>query len=132
MSNIELLAQRKQILGKAHLFYREPIQIVRGQGVLLYDQHDREYIDMYNNVPCVGHGNPAVVAAMQNQMAELNVHSRYLHEGIVAFGQRLLSHHAEALNSIVFACSGTEAVEVALMTPNSLRRDDARLTVCDK
>ncbi len=116
MSNIELLAQRQQILGKAHLFYREPIQIVRGQGVLLYDQYDREYIDMYNNVPCVGHGNPAVVAAMQNQMAELNVHSRYLHEGIVAFGQRLLSHHAEALNSIVFACSGTEAVEVALMT----------------
>ncbi|MBT3425094.1 MAG: aspartate aminotransferase family protein [Gammaproteobacteria bacterium] len=116
MSNSELLAKREQILGKAQLFYREPVQIVRGQGVLLYDQHDQQYIDMYNNVPCVGHGNPSVVAALQQQMAELNVHSRYLHPGIIDFGKRLLDHHADHLDSIVFSCSGTEAVEVALMT----------------
>lgn len=116
MSNLELLAKREQILGKAQLFYREPVQIVRGQGVLLYDQHDRQFIDMYNNVPCVGHGNPTVVAALQHQMAELNVHSRYLHPGIIDFGERLLDYHADHLDSIVFSCSGTEAVEVALMT----------------
>ena len=116
MSNSELLQKREQILGKAQLFYREPVQIVRGQGVYLYDQHDRRFIDMYNNVPCVGHGNPKVVAALQQQMAELNVHSRYLHGGIIDFGKRLLDYHADHLDSIVFSCSGTEAVEVALMT----------------
>jgi 4-aminobutyrate aminotransferase-like enzyme len=69
---------------------------------------------MYNNVPCVGHANPLVVEAMQEQMGTLNVHSRYLHDGILDYAERLLALHHDKLNSIVFACSGTEASEIAL------------------
>ncbi|HTR83626.1 MAG TPA: aminotransferase class III-fold pyridoxal phosphate-dependent enzyme, partial [Reyranella sp.] len=44
----------------------------------------------------------------------LNVHSRYLHEGIVAFAERLAALHGPTIESVVFSCSGTEANEVAL------------------
>ena len=69
---------------------------------------------MYNNVPCVGHANPHVVEAMARQQATLNVHSRYLHEGIVALAERIAALHGPAIESVVFSCSGTEANEVAL------------------
>jgi 4-aminobutyrate aminotransferase-like enzyme len=65
-------------------------------------------------VPCVGHANAAVVKAMAGQQATLNVHSRYLHEGVVGFAERLADLHHKDIESVVFSCSGTEAVEVAL------------------
>jgi len=65
-------------------------------------------------VPCVGHANSAVVKAMAEQQATINVHSRYLHEGIVTFAERLAGLHHDGIESVVFSCSGTEAVEVAI------------------
>ena len=110
-----LAARRDKALGAgARLFYREPLHIVRGEGAYLYDAAGKRYVDMYNNVPCVGHGNPAVVEAMTRQQATLNVHSRYLHEGIISFAERLTALHGGTIESVVFGCSGTEAIEVAL------------------
>src|SRR5678810_605634 len=116
MSSATLAARRDRALGAgAPLFYNAPLHIVRGEGVYLFDADGRRYLDMYNNVPCVGHANPDVVAAMARQQATLNVHSRYLHEGIVAFAERLCALHTKArIESVVFTCSGTEANEVAL------------------
>ena len=53
-----LTGRRDRALGaSAPLFYREPIHLVRGEGAALFDAHGRRYVDMYNNVPCVGHAN---------------------------------------------------------------------------
>ena len=115
MSTTTLAARRDRALGAgAPLFYDKPLHIVRGEGTYLFDNAGRRYVDMYNNVPCVGHGNPHVVEAMARQQAELNVHSRYLHEGIVALAERIAALHGPAIESVVFSCSGTEANEVAL------------------
>ncbi|HEY6434320.1 MAG TPA: aminotransferase class III-fold pyridoxal phosphate-dependent enzyme, partial [Acetobacteraceae bacterium] len=115
MSLQQLVDRRDRALGAGTpLFYNEPLHIVRGEGVYLYDADGRRYIDMYNNVPCVGHANPHVVAAMTRQQSTLNVHSRYLHEGIIEFAERLLGLHGPAIESVIVSCSGTEAVEVAL------------------
>ena len=111
----KLLERRQQALGAgAQLFYTEPLHIVRGDGVELFDADGRRYIDMYNNVPCVGHGNTRVAEAMAAQQATLNVHSRYLHEGIVSFAERLVALHHDGIESAVISCTGTEAVEVAM------------------
>jgi 4-aminobutyrate aminotransferase-like enzyme len=110
-----LLARRRRALGEGMpLFYDEPLHIVRGEGAYLFDADGRRYVDMYNNVPCVGHGNAAVVEAMARQQATLNVHSRYLHEGIIEYAERLTALHGPAIESVVFSCSGTEANEVAV------------------
>jgi 4-aminobutyrate aminotransferase-like enzyme len=115
MAKDSLQRRRDLALGSGtELFYDTPLEIVRGEGVYLYDRDGRRYVDMYNNVPCVGHANPAVVQAMAEQQATVNVHSRYLHEGIVAFAERLVGLNHESIESVVFSCSGTEAVEVAI------------------
>jgi 4-aminobutyrate aminotransferase-like enzyme len=115
MSSTTLAARRDRALGAgAPLFYNAPLHIVRGEGVHLFDADGRRYVDMYNNVPCVGHADPTVVEAMARQQGTLNVHSRYLHEGIVAFAERLAALHGPSIESVVFSCSGTEANEVAL------------------
>jgi 4-aminobutyrate aminotransferase-like enzyme len=115
MTTQEIMARRDRAMGTgAPLFYNTPLHIVRGDGVYLYDADGREYVDMYNNVPCVGHANPHVVEAMTRQQSTLNVHSRYLHEGIIEFAERLAALHGPKIESVIVSCSGTEAVEVAL------------------
>jgi 4-aminobutyrate aminotransferase-like enzyme len=115
MADTSLMARREQALGAgAPLFYASPLHIVRGEGAYLFDAAGRRYVDLYNNVPCVGHAHPAVVEAMARQQATLNVHSRYLHEGVVALAERLTGLHGPQIQSVVFSCSGTEANEIAL------------------
>ena len=112
----DLLARRERLLGIGiATFYQDPVHIVRGEGVWLHDADGRRYLDLYNNVPCVGHAHPHVVEAMQRQTETLNVHSRYLHEGILDYAERLTALHAGPLSTAVFTCSGTEANEVAIM-----------------
>ena len=112
---MDLLARRNAALGAgAPLFYDVPLHIVRGADVYVYDHDGRRYVDMYNNVPCVGHANPRVAEAMARQQATLNVHSRYLHEGVVEFAERLAALHGPQIESVILSCSGTEANEVAL------------------
>jgi 4-aminobutyrate aminotransferase-like enzyme len=110
-----LIQRRDRAFGAgAPLFYDQPIEVVRGEGVFLFDVEGRRYVDMYNNVPCVGHCHPKVVEAVTRQAATLNVHSRYLNESAIAFAERLTALHGPQIESVLFSCTGTEANEVAL------------------
>ncbi len=115
MTTNALMDRRDHLLGAgAPIFYDTPVNIVRGEGVWLYDDRGRRYLDMYNNVPCVGHCHPHVVEMMHSQAQTLNVHSRYLNEEVLDYAERLANLHADQLTSTVFTCTGTEANEVAL------------------
>ncbi|MBT5432900.1 MAG: aminotransferase class III-fold pyridoxal phosphate-dependent enzyme [Rhodospirillaceae bacterium] len=116
MSDTEaMIARRNRLLGPAYrLFYDEPLHLVKGKGVWLIDPQGRRYLDTYNNVPHVGHSHPAVVAAVQSQMAELNTHTRYLHDTILDYAETLLATFEPELDTAQFCCSGTEANELAL------------------
>jgi 4-aminobutyrate aminotransferase-like enzyme len=115
VSVTELLNRRDRSLGTgAELFYSDPIELVRGDGAHLFDRAGRRYVDFYNNVPAVGHGNARVADAISLQQRTLNVHSRYVHEGVIAYAERLAALHDPAIESFVFSCSGTEANEVAI------------------
>ena len=110
----ELRTRRERAMGKSPLFYRQPVHLVRGEGVWLYDDQGRRYMDAYNNVPCVGHCHPRVVEALHGQAATLNTHSRYLSEVVVDYSERLMELHGDPLSMLQMCCTGTEAVEVAL------------------
>lgn len=89
----EMISKREKYLGGAYrLFYRKPLNIVRGEGDYLWDDEGNKYLDMYNNVAGVGHCNPAVVEAVTEQMKTLNTHTRYLHEKILDYSEELLEH----------------------------------------
>lgn len=110
-----LLERRERLLGPAYrLFYREPLHLVRGEGVWLYDADGKKYLDMYNNVPHVGHCHPQVVEAICKQMATLNTHTRYLHENVIEYAERLTAKFPDALDTAMFCCTGSEANELAL------------------
>ena len=87
---------------------------MRGEGVWLYASDGRRYLDCYNNVPHVGHCNPDVVAALTAQASTLNIHTRYLHETIVDYGERLTATLDDALSMVIFVCTGSEANDQAL------------------
>jgi 4-aminobutyrate aminotransferase-like enzyme len=110
-----MLERRQRLLGRAYkLFYDEPVHIVRGEGVWLYDAAGRRYLDMYNNVPHVGHCHPHVVDALCRQIGTLNTHTRYLHENILDYAERLLSKFEDPLDHAMFCCTGSEANELAM------------------
>jgi len=110
----DLLRRRRKALAPAYeLFYDEPVHIVRGEGVWLFDADGRRYLDCYNNVPSVGHCHPRVVEAIATQARLLNTHTRYLHENVVRLGERLGTKFADRLSACWFVCTGTEANDLA-------------------
>lgn len=111
----DLLARRWRLLGpNMQVFYDDPVHIVRGEGVWLYDADGQRYLDCYNNVAHVGHCHPKVVEAIARQAATLNTHTRYLHEGIVDYAERLLDKFGHGLSQIILTCTGSEANDIAL------------------
>lgn len=111
----DLLARRHAVLGpNVPIFYHEPVHLVRGQGAWVWDAGGKKYLDCYNNVPHVGHCHPHVVEAVSNQAATLNTHTRYLHDGIVEYGERLTAKFDHDLKQMLMVVSGSEANDVAL------------------
>ncbi len=111
----ELRARREKVLGPSYrLFYDEPVQLVRGEGVWLWDAEGRRYLDGYNNVASVGHCHPHVVAALASQAATLNTHTRYLHENVVRYAERLTATMPAELSVCLLVCTGTEANDLAI------------------
>ncbi len=115
-----LIDRRAKALGPAYrLFYEKPLHIQRGEGVWLWDKDGRKYLDAYNNVASVGHCHPHVVQAITAQLGVLNTHTRYLHEGVVAYAERLLATMPDALGHAMFTCTGSEANDIALRIARS-------------
>ena len=106
--------KRSQFMGDSPLFYKEPINLESGEGVWLYDKSGKKYLDVYNNVPVAGHCHPRIIASLTDQASKLNVHSRYVSDVVVDYSEKLISLHSDNLSKLQMACSGTEAVEVAI------------------
>ena len=99
----ETLAVRKNLLGRnLRVSYQRPLKIVRGWKQYLYDETGRAYLDVYNNVPLVGHSHPRVVRAAQEQLALLNTNTRYLHDNVIRYAERLTELLPEPLRVCYF------------------------------
>ena len=110
-----LMDRRARALGPAYrLFYETPLRPVRGEGVWLHDADGKRYLDAYNNVASVGHCHPHVVEAIARQAGVLNTHTRYLHEGVLDYAERLLATMPAELARAMFTCTGSEANDLAM------------------
>ena len=111
----KLIRRRMDTVGPAAmLFYREPLHIVKGAGVWLYDDQGRRYLDTYNNVACLGHCHPRVVEAVTKQMSTLNTHTRYLHDALHDYADKLKSTLPPSLNRLIMTCTGSESNDLAI------------------
>ncbi|CAI2054680.1 aspartate aminotransferase family protein [Serratia ficaria] len=114
-ATLAMIERRRRLLGPAYeLFYQNPLHLVRGEGVWVHDAEGRRYLDVYNNAPSVGHCHPHVVAALCRQASLLNTHTRYLHENVLDFAEKLLGTMPPALSQVMFTCTGSEANDLAL------------------
>ncbi len=116
MRDVEkMMEDRSRLLGpNITTFYDDPVHFVKGAGVWLWDAEGRKYLDCYNNVPHVGHCNERVVEAIYRQASTLNTHTRYLHDGILDYIERLTATTAPSLDTAILTCTGSEANDIAL------------------
>jgi 4-aminobutyrate aminotransferase-like enzyme/Ser/Thr protein kinase RdoA (MazF antagonist) len=115
MTAQQVLHERRRYFSPSvRLAYRQPLLIVRGWRQYLYDEHGRAYLDCVNNVAHVGHSHPRVVRAIGEQTAVLTTNTRYLHENLVRYAERLCATLPEPLRVCFFVNSGSEANELAL------------------
>jgi len=109
-------------MGVEHVFHRStlsrPPVAVRGEGIYLIDETGRRYIDACGGaaVSCLGHGHPAIVAAIAEQAARME----YVHTGFFTSeaAEQLAATVAEmspgSLDRVWYTSSGSEAIEAAL------------------
>lgn len=109
------ITRRSNVLGPGYrLFYRQPLEFVRGRGAHLFDPDGNDYLDVYNNVPSVGHCHPHVVDAVHRQMQEINTNTRYLQRQVIDYAERLTATFPAELSRVTFTCTGSEANDLAL------------------
>jgi 4-aminobutyrate aminotransferase-like enzyme/Ser/Thr protein kinase RdoA (MazF antagonist) len=114
-SSAETLSARRALLGEnLSISYQQPLKIMRGWMQYLYEDTGRAFLDVYNNVPLVGHSHPRVVRAVQEQIALLNTNTRYLHDNVNRYAEQLTRRMPNALRVCYFVNSGSEANELAL------------------
>jgi 4-aminobutyrate aminotransferase-like enzyme/Ser/Thr protein kinase RdoA (MazF antagonist) len=107
--------RRQELIGRnVSLGYRRPLKLARGWMQYLFDDEGRRYLDAYNNVPHVGHSHPRVAGAATEQLRALNTNTRYLHDSLWQFAERLTATLPEPLRVCYFVNSGSEANELAL------------------
>ncbi len=110
-----LKARRDTVIGPSlSLSYKQPLKIVGGKGLFLIDQSGREYLDLVNNICHVGHCHPHVVEALEKQARRLNTNTRYLHDTIIDYAERLAATLPDPLSVVYLTCSGSEANELAM------------------
>ncbi|GAA3533217.1 aspartate aminotransferase family protein [Zobellella aerophila] len=106
----------------SHVLHRSLTQsyptAVGGDGVYLIDAEGKRYFDACGGaaVSCLGHGDPAVIAAVQQQVATLAyAHSSFFStEPMEALADLLAEQAPGELNYVYFVSGGSEAVEAAL------------------
>ncbi len=110
-----LTERRARLMGpNVPTFYQTPVHLVRGDGVWLWDDQGRRYLDCYNNVAHVGHCHPRVVEAICQQASTLNTHTRYHHTLVLDYIDRLTATLGHDLSQAIMVCTGSEANDLAL------------------
>jgi len=125
----KLTERRRRSLGPAYRhFYSRPLYLTRGEGVWLFDNDGRKYLDCYNNVASVGHCHPHVVAALHRQASTLNTHTRYLHHAVVEYAEMLAATLPGDLSVCMFVCTGSEANDLAYQIARAVTGNDGAIT----
>ena len=99
------------------VYPRSPVRPVRGEGVYLYGEDGRKYLDFASGIAVniLGHGHPHYTRKVQEQVATLiHVSNLYGSPQGEAFAQRLIDN--SFADTVFFTNSGAEAVECAIKT----------------
>ena len=128
-SRSAILARRERHYAasqKSFMPYREPLVLARGERQYLWDEAGRRYIDLLGMNVCisVGHAHPAVNAAVQRQIGQLqHCTTMFSHPVPAQYAEELLARLPPGPDWVVhFTSSGAEAIDLALVMAQSHTR----------
>ncbi|MBN2591479.1 MAG: aspartate aminotransferase family protein [Sedimentisphaerales bacterium] len=110
--------KKKYMIPCVYHFYKNPPQIVRGQGMYLYDSQGKKYLDFYSGVSvnALGHCHPEITDAICKQVKTLqHTTTIYLTEPIVNLAEQMAHVLPGEICKTFFCCSGSEANEGAAL-----------------
>jgi 4-aminobutyrate aminotransferase len=128
------LHQRYQAILPSYVkpLYTEPISIERGQGSFVWDVEGNRYLDFFGGVltTMVGHNNPAVTAAIQEQAAKvLHTSTLYLSEPMIELAEEIAAISGIPDARVFFTTSGSEANDTAILLATSYRKSNEVLAM---
>ena len=98
-----------------HTYNRFPVVLKRGEGVYLYDEEGKKYLDFGAGIAvfALGYHYKDYDQALKDQI-DLLIHTSnlYYNEPLMEAGEKLISH--SGLDKVFFTNSGTEAIEGAI------------------
>ena len=112
--------------------YAEPISIDRGEGSYVFDVEGNRYLDFFGGVltTMIGHSEPSVVAAVQEQAAKvMHTSTLYLSEPMIAFAEDVARVSGIPDARVFFTPSGTEANDAALLLATAYRGNNQILAM---
>ena len=123
----------------AHNYHPLPVVLTRGEGVFVWDENGKKYLDMMSAYSAVSHGhaNPRLVKLVQEQVARLNIVSRAFHTDRLG---PFLARACEitGMDMALPMNTGAEAVETAIKaarkwayTVKGVPGDKAEIIGCD-
>lgn len=113
-------------------FYKNPMQIVRGEMQYLFDHTGRRYLDFYGGVSVAnaGHCNPEITEKVVEQLRTLqHTTSIYLTQPVVDLAERLAEVAPGGLQKAFFCASGSEANEGAVLLAQLFTKRNAILAL---
>ena len=123
----------------AHNYFSQPVVLVRGKGVYLWDEHGNRYLDMMSAYSAVSHGHchPRLVKVLQEQAARLAIVSRaFYSDRLAPFIVRICE--LTGMDRALPMNTGVEAVESALKaarkwayTVKGVPAHKAEIVVCE-
>ena len=132
-STKELHARYKQFLPSfLNPYYAEPIQIDRGEGSYVFDTEDNRYLDFFGGVltTMIGHSNPAVTAAVQEQAGKvMHTSTLYLSQPMIDFAEKIAGLSGIPDARVSLPPSGTEANDTAILLATAYRKSNQILAM---
>ena len=103
------------------------LDVKEAKGVYIYDQHNRQYIDLIAGVSVctLGHSHPAVIKAIKKQLNKymhVMVYGEFIQDAQLKLAQSLTKYLPETLNCCYFVNSGTESIEGAIKLAKRINR----------
>lgn len=132
MSSELLERYRRSLPSFLNPYYSEPIEISHGQGGYVYDVDENKYLDFFGGVltTMVGHNNPQVTAAIQEQAGKvIHTSSLYLSEPMIALAEKIAGLSGITDARVFLTPSGTEANDAALLLATNFRNSNQILAM---
>ncbi len=113
-------------------YYAEPISIDRGEGSYVWDLEGNKYLDCFGGVltTMIGHNNPAVTKAVQEQAAKvMHTSTLYLSEPMIELAEKIAAQSGIPDARVFFTTSGSEANDTAVLLATSYRKSNQMLAM---